>query len=104
MPADDARAEALLADLGVRLERPKTLPPSPRQLFKLHAIKAWRRACAAISGIRTEQARAICADESTLRDWESPNARQIVPLWAAFALPRDAKVELIRALAETIEP
>lgn len=100
--ASDARIDQLIAEVS-QVARAKALPLSPRLQFKARAIRAWQRACSAISGIRTEQARAISADESTLRDWESLHARQVVPLWAAFALPREAKAELIQALAEDLK-
>lgn len=100
--AVDACAVSKLHAEAEALRGPVKVAFDPRRHCKQLAIDAWKRACRVIGEHRTHGANAIDADESTLREWETLGARKLLPAWAIFALPREAKLEVVRALLESI--
>ena len=95
------RVAALLGELE-KLGRPglaKTRP-SQRDIFKARAAEAFDSIETGEELSQRELARQAGVDERTLRDWRT--GARTVPLWAVFALPRDERLAVVRAVVRTL--
>ena len=91
----DRRLHALRAELESVAAPGLAKCSSPESPYKRRAIEDVAAALRVADVSQRQFARIVKRDESSVRDWLG-DGRKALPAWAVYALPREARIALLR--------
>lgn len=99
----DRRVHALRAELeSIAVPGLAKCTPSPEAPYKRRAIEDVEAALRVADVSHRQFARVIKRDESSVRDWLG-DGRKSLPMWAIYALPREARIAFVRRFLLALE-